>query len=254
MSRFTDFLDNIFFPNEFTCICCDTELVTTSKLGYCASCAKHITPIQGDEQCLKCGTYLPTMAEHCYNCQRTKRHFDICRAAVCYDGTATSTIFKLKSQGGGWIGKFFARAMYKKYLNELAYQDAEYSLEADLVIPMPVHKKRLKELGHNHSADIAKHLANLIGLPFCKNILKKAKETPKQALTPSAKVREKNLRNSFEVVDLLVVKGKTVLLVDDIITTGATLSEAARTLRRAGAKRVVCMTYAATVNPMFKVE
>jgi len=247
-------LRHIFFPDKFSCIACDRELHKPSKLGFCEVCRKGIKPILGDEQCLKCGTYLPTLAEYCPNCRVMKRRFAAVRAAMNYNGPAVITVFRLKAEGGGWLGKYCAHAMHRKYLDEIKYADDEYSLESDLMIPMPLHKRRRTERGHNQAESIAKHLAPLLGLPFTASLVIKPVETQKQASSQTAKQREENLKGAFTVINPEEINGKRVMIIDDVITTGATINELARALLKAGAARVCGMAYAATINPLFKGE
>ena len=245
---------HIFFPDRFNCIVCDAELAKPVDIGICSRCQKTMVHILGDEQCLKCGTYLPTMAEFCPRCQKNKRRFAACRAPYAYKNGAVAVIKRLKSESGRWLAKYCAEAMRKKIASESDYSEHKYDLTADLILPVPLHKSRLKERGHNQAASLAKCLAPLLGLPFEPDILTKPVETAKQAMAASAKERAKNLENAFAVITPEAVKGKRVLVVDDVITTGATLNEIARTLRRSSAKRIVGITFAATVTPLLQNE
>lgn len=111
-----------------------------------------------------------------------------------------------------------------------------------LLVPIPLTKGRLKERGFNQSLLIARHLSRRTGIPLLP-LLVKVRETPSQtSLGP--RDRRNNLKGAFALRDPFPLDGKRVLLVDDVFTTGATLSEAARTLLRAGASEVMALTLA----------
>ncbi len=123
-----------------------------------------------------------------------------------------------------------------------------------IIIPIPISKKRLRQRGYNQTVLIAKNLSSKTGIPLFQNILAKKFNTSSQVETKTKSERIKNLKNSFEVNynfknDLKVrlpdyFKNKTVLLLDDVITTGTTLNEAAKTLKLAGFKKIIGITAA----------
>jgi ComF family protein len=111
----------------------------------------------------------------------------------------------------------------------------------DLVLPVPLHQKRLREREFNQSALIGKHIARRLGAPLSVRSLVRNRHTiPQVGL--SAQERRKNIRNAFTVSDMNHVRGKRIMLVDDVFTTGATVRECSRVLRKAGAKEVFVIT------------
>ncbi|MBI2644312.1 MAG: ComF family protein [Candidatus Wildermuthbacteria bacterium] len=106
-----------------------------------------------------------------------------------------------------------------------------------LFCPIPLHKKRLKWRGFNHAEEIAKHLAFASNIPMATDILLKVRHTKPQ-VDLDGEERKRNVRNCFATAHQEKIQGKTIFLVDDVCTTGATLEEAARTLKQAGAHRV----------------
>ena len=117
----------------------------------------------------------------------------------------------------------------------------------DLLIPVPLHPRRLRERGFNQSLLLARHLSRRLGLPCEAEVLVKVKDTPSQtSLSPAE--RQRAVRGAFEVMKGERIREKRVLLVDDVFTTGATVNEASRVLLRAGAEEVLVITLARSVG------
>jgi ComF family protein len=120
-------------------------------------------------------------------------------------------------------------------------------LESDFLVPVPLHRSRYRERGFNQSEVVAEEISKTTGVASLKNVLKRKKNTKDQTnLSPQQ--REENVRGAFVVTEPEMVSGKRIILVDDVITTGATLSECARMLRQAGAERIVAMTIAVVTD------
>lgn len=125
--------------------------------------------------------------------------------------------------------------------------DDSIFLKSDFLIPVPLHKSRYRERGFNQSEIIAEEISKATGLPFLKDMLKRKKNTKDQTnLSPQE--REKNVRGAFVVTEPEMINGKKIILVDDVITTGATLSECARMLKQAGAEKILGMTIAVVTD------
>lgn len=133
------------------------------------------------------------------------------------------------------------RYLAKSFGDLLAYRLKQYNLCADLIIPVPIHYKRNLTRGYNQSAYIAKFVGELINVPLNKDVLIKIKHTRKQSLL-DMNARKENVKNAYSVVDEATIRGKKILLIDDIFTTGSTVNECARVLKIAGAKEVIVAT------------
>jgi len=112
---------------------------------------------------------------------------------------------------------------------------------ADMVLPVPLYKKRLRERGFNQSALLGKYVAKRLGRPLNLYSLIRNRDTRPQ-VGLSAKERKKNIRNAFEIREQGVIKGRRVLLIDDVFTTGATARECSKVLRKAGAQEIFVIT------------
>ena len=117
----------------------------------------------------------------------------------------------------------------------------------DLVIPVPLHPKRLRQRGYNQAVLLGETMARQWRLPFCRTNLRRIRWTEPQIELPAAE-RRLNVKGAFAVASPGLLRGKKVLLVDDVYTTGATVMECSRTLRRAGATAVFVATVARAVR------
>lgn len=133
------------------------------------------------------------------------------------------------------------RYLAKTFGDLLAYRLKQYNLSADLIIPVPIHKKRALARGYNQSAYIAKFVAELVNIQMRKDVLLKIKNNQKQSLL-DVHTRGENVKNVYSVANELFIRGKKILLIDDIFTTGSTVNECARVLKIAGAEEVLVAT------------
>lgn len=172
----------------------------------------------------------------CGSCQRTTPAFDATVAALPYVFPADRLVQALK------YGNRLALAPFLASLLEAFAPPAEDAI----VVPMPLHPRRLRERGFNQAAEIARPLARAWGLPFDAAAVERVRDTPPQASLPWLE-RRLNLRGAFRCRGEFA--GRTVVVVDDVMTTGATLDELARTLKSRGAARIVNRVVARTPLP-----
>ncbi len=163
------------------------------------------------------------------------------RALGAYEGSLQEAIHRWKYEGKTYLTPFFAEWMAEG-LN--GYWDLN---ALDLLIPVPLHRKRLRERGFNQVLLLVKEISSRTGIPYRKTILQKKKPTIPQ-VTLSGLERERELRGAFHVIGREELKGKSVLLIDDVYTTGATVNECSKMLRRGGAKRVDVLTLAHAIK------
>ena len=116
-----------------------------------------------------------------------------------------------------------------------------------LMMPVPLHPKRLRERGFNQSLLLARHMANELGTELEFLTLRRVRDTKPQTGLHRDE-RRKNVRRAFELADRDVVKGRSIILVDDVATTGSTLNECARVLKRSGSGEVFCLVLARTTG------
>jgi len=166
-------------------------------------------------------------------------------AVTSYESSATRELlhaFKYKKflGAGNAIEK-----LIEKYLNNV---DIQNIVSGDsVIVPIPLHKKRMRQRGFNQAEEIAKILSKYLKLPVENKILVKTIDTPHQTTLENKLERKESVKNSFEISSKDLIKGKNVILVDDVYTSGATMNEAAKILRRAGVKNIIGFVVAKTV-------
>jgi ComF family protein len=201
--------------------CCAAcrSILTTDPFPSCPRCAATIGP----------HTARP---DGCSRCRGERLHFDGALRLGPHEGRLRDLILKMKYRGGDEAAEF---------LGQLWASHAEARLRAagaDLVIPVPLHWQRHWQRGHNQSEVLARALATRVKLPCPVRWLRRIRNTPKQAGNPLT-FRQENVKGAFHAAVRPELRGRTVLLVDDVMATGSTCSEAARTLKAAGAAQVI---------------
>jgi ComF family protein len=204
----------------------------------CRAAVERIEP----PMCELCGVPLDPLAHaapQCSDCRGRRRGFSIARSAAYYSGPMVEAIrrFKYHCQMVTWrpLGEIMVEALE----NGAAALDPD---SIDVVSAVPLHEARLKERGFNQSELLAEAVADAIGKPL-KWLLRKARPTMPQVDLPR-RSRPANVRDAFQPRLQEVIAGQRVLLIDDLFTTGATLTECARVLRRADAAEVRAFTLA----------
>lgn len=171
----------------------------------------------------------------CGSCLKQPPHFDATVAGFRYGFPLDRLVQALKYQHRLALAPWFARALL-----------AGARPDGELVLALPLGARRLRERGFNQALEIARPLARALGLPLPTGICIRAADTAPQASLPW-RARQKNVRGAFECRQNLT--GKSVLVIDDVMTSGATLNEFARTLKRHGAHRVSNWVVARTLSP-----
>jgi len=220
---------NIFFPKNFTCDLCGAEVFDRSNL--CKSCAESVHYNNG-ETCPKCGRKTNNSSGLCLECKELAPLYDKAYSAFVYEAGVKTLIGRFKN-GKAYLAEFFAEKMYA------ATGDIP---DAQAVCYVPMTKKSMHKRGYNQAQLLAERYGKLSKLPVLNGALVKVKETPPQkSLTRMD--REENLRGCFKA-DFKLVKGKNIILIDDVMTTGATADVAVRQLKRRGAAKVYFVTTA----------
>lgn len=204
----------------------------------CSTCLEGINPL-GENICKKCGRplFLEVPTQICLSCIENPPLYTIHRSVSLYDGIVKEMILLLKFEKLKILGKVLAKMAYEKL------KENNTVFDCDILIPVPISKKRKLERGFNQSEEIARELSNLIKKKLVRNVLVKKIETIPQSLLPMRE-RRKNIIGSFEVKNAEFIKGRRILLVDDIYTTGSTISECCKVLLRSGAEEVKVLTIA----------
>ncbi len=221
-----------------TCAACAKGLAEPTGGPVCADCWQSVAIIR-PPVCDTCGDPLPSWraiapVAQCGRCRGTRGHVRRARAIGGYEGALRSIVHALK---------YDARRSLAPRLAMLLAQTGSQLLEgADIVVPVPLHRARLRTRGFNQAEDIARRLP----IPMIR-ALKRIRRTPSQTDLPEAE-RYENVRGAFAVARGISVRGAVVVMVDDVSTTGATLDACAKALIDRGAREVRALTLARVVS------
>jgi len=221
----------LIFPPR--CACCRGELPADAELLICTECCRELTG-SPNKLCSRCGAIDPGIlyeTDGCQLCRRNKFHFEKVVALGRYDGLLHWAIARMKEPAGRVLTVALAQLMMLKRGEMLQ------RLDAHLVVPVPMYWAKRLWRGVNNTELLAEQLAHQLGLPVRRALIRNRNTLPQASLRP--RERFANVRGAFTAQTIGAIGGKSVLLVDDVLTTGATCSEAARTLVQAGASRVV---------------
>lgn len=232
MSKLFHVLDKfkLLFVDSASCIVCDDEINGKNPYGLCDKCYKKLEFI-GEKCCIRCGKPSENEAKYCLLCQNETRYFDTARSAVKYKGNVQKLILEYKFHNKRYLAKYLAKF--------IEYTVEEYGIKYDIVVPIPLSKSREKERKYNQVSEMLRHTK----LSPVVEVLTKTRDNERQSLM-AGKERRDNVLGVYAVTDKAAVKGKHVLLVDDIITTGATVNEASRVLMASGAQSVTAVSVA----------
>lgn len=203
-------------------------------LGVCEGCRSKIRRIS-DPACEICGWPVGTPGI-CIECLHRPPPFDRMLSACMYEGLIRDIVHRFKYRRATSFKRFLAGL--------LAETLAGLEASPDLIVPVPLHWSRLVERGYNQSVLIARELTGYLGGDVRYGVLRKTRKTPRQVGLPRTD-RQRNLKGAFIAAG---VEGKSVVVVDDVITTGQTAREISRALKSAGAARVVFASVGRTIS------
>ncbi|HET7816624.1 MAG TPA: ComF family protein [Sphingomicrobium sp.] len=219
--------------------CAGCGTIVEQVHSFCADCWKQVEFL-GDGGCRTCGHPLEaTDADQCAPCLAKPPRIQRTRAAVAYGDLSRSVAIRLKY--GRKVA--LARTMAHYMAPLIPVRD-----DAPILVPVPLHRRRLWQRGFNQSALVARELARKTGHGTQLFALRRVKRTP-PLKGMSLLQRRKTVAGAFEVDEAVELRGKTVVLVDDVLTTGSTANACARALTRAGAARVELVAWARVIRP-----
>lgn len=210
--------------------------------GFCAACWGGLHFLDGPS-CVCCGTPFaidPGIGSLCAACLARPPSFSRARAILSYDEESKSAILALKHADRLELVPGFSR-----WLGRVGRPLLE---DCEMIVPVPLHRSRLWLRRYNQSAELARRLARDWNRGFEPLALVRSRRTASQGEMPSARARRRNVLAAFQVPDPARVRGRKILLVDDVLTTGATVEACARALRRAGAVDIAVLTLARVVK------
>jgi ComF family protein len=228
---------NFFYPA--ICQICDTNRAIQSEGYVCSDCWTDVRFIQ-PPFCERCG--LPdegkiTSAFVCSNCREMELHFRSARSAVIAAGLVLDVIHRYK---------YFRALWFEPFLADLLVRQDKPVLEKgtwDLIVPVPLHHLKKREREFNQAERLAEQLSKATHIPVNKNLLERVEFTRTQTLLTRPQ-RMANVRSAFQMRSRERLHGEKVVLLDDVLTTGATTSACAKVLQKAGAGEICVWTVA----------
>ncbi len=229
----------LVFPSDQNCPLCRQKLPQSGLV--CDSCQRGLELWRQEKKCPLCGRLMADGGDRCSDCKKSIPVYKLARAAAPYEGYFEQAIKRFKYHNEQWLAEPLGIMMAELIKNEPLYH------KIDLVIPVPLSKRRLGERGFNQSLLLAKVIGKQLDIPLGKDILFKIRET-KDQIGLTKKERLTNLEGAYQVRDGLSIKGAGILLVDDILTTGSTVHHGSLVLLRSGAKEVKVVTWAGVIS------
>ena len=220
------------------CILCDMR--SNNSTNVCHSCQNRLPRIE--TPCHHCGIDMRTSSNTmlCAPCIKAASHYDRCVALYRYETSARTLVTKFKFEAKFAAGQFLAEQLSASI--NAHYRDKK---PPNAILAIPLHSTRLLGRGYNQSLILAQRVAHTTQIPLISHGLCKPRATPAQTSLNSASARTRNLLNSFAVNSKIREQElESVIIIDDVVTTGATLNEAAKTLLLGGVKKVVCFCVA----------
>ncbi len=238
--KFSDYLLklflNYFFPQR--CLICYC-FIQNDMPGLCPDCWLKINFITLP-MCQRCGRPLPYDCGDniiCIKCYYNAPNYNILRALLIFNENSKSLIYAFKYYDRSSVACVLAQLLYTRYKHEIAI--------ADYIIPVPIHKIKRLLRGYNQTQILGKYLSNISKLPLRSDILLKHKWTKSQT-SLTKKNRAKNIKGSFKVCKPQELKNKKVILLDDVITTGATIDVCTKLLKESGVQNITVLCVAST--------
>lgn len=228
-----DFLRDLMGSVTDRCIICGADIFDNFT-GFCQHCIKDVVFNNG-KTCLRCGVRITGEENYCSNCVSGEMWFDRAYSAFSYEGNIVKAIHSLK---------FGNMAGYAKVLaGYLAYIAVGKNIPFDVVCYVPMTERAEKLRRYNQSQSLSQYFCDILSKDRPLPLLVKVRETQRQEQLDKYS-RLRNLDNAFKADKNYDIKNKTVLVIDDVKTTGTTLEQCARALKKAGASRVYCLTVA----------
>jgi ComF family protein len=221
------------------CLLCGAFIGSDQGHGFCASCRSALPPLP-QAHCLICGRPFETtlVSVHtCGRCLEKKPAYERAGSAGLYEGLLRQAIHRFKYEGRTELARPLAALMAERLAPPFLPPAAE------LILPVPLHSRRLKARGYNQALLLARALFHPWRDRLRADLLRRSRWTEPQVHLKGPE-RRRNVRQAFSLSDPALVRGRSVMLVDDVFTTGATVQECAKVLKGAQASSVLVLTVA----------
>ena len=197
----------------------------------CVFCEEFLDKTVIEDICPDCAAHLPYTGRRC---RSTGEFYTECFSPLYYEGLAAEAIRRYKFRGKSSYCRLMGR-MIARCVRENSHSPC------DLITWVPISRSRLRKRGYSQAKLLARQASEELGIPSLP-LLKKLRNTPPQSSLTGASARKANISGAFAALNQQQISGRDILLIDDVVTTGATLAECARVLLQAGANSVSCAT------------
>lgn len=232
MKKFIDKILNIIFPEDYKCVLCGMDLSDKNSV-FCKECLESDIFNEGN-RCVKCDAMIKKSNIVCDHCKNQKRYFERCVCPLNYNQIVKSTILKLKDDDALYYVAPFAKLIVQRLKEE--------NIDFDIIVPVPSHPKTVKRRGYNPALLLANEIGKLLDKQVVEALTKNVITKKQKRL--NFEERQINLHDSMTLIDKTAIKDKVVLIVDDIITTCATINTCSSLLK--GAKKIYATAIART--------
>jgi competence protein ComFC len=228
----------IIYPERPHCLYCNSPLFFPEVTGLCSQCLSRIEFIRS--YCPCCGRESSTGGQLCSICRGRSYYFKQARSVAVYNGVMRDLILRFKYEHNLRLQQPLSDLLYLYFLHYYT------NISIDCIIPIPLHPERRRERGFNQAEVLANLLGKRVNIPVITGILQRAKNSL-PLFNLGSEERYLAIRNSFKVINT-DLKGKSILLLDDIFTTGTTVNEASRVLKKQGDVKTVYVLTLATAK------
>lgn len=237
MKSYADSFLELIYPEKNTCFICEDYDESINDKYICSHCRKLLKKLE-PPLCKKCSKPInySSTTEFCPECCEEEKYFEISKSPYAYEGLIKKAIYSYKYYNKPYFYKLFGNLLVD-YMISTDYKDF------DCIVAVPLHSSKMRKRGYNQSELIGKYISNKLSIPYV-DALKRTKKTAKQSEQNKLQ-RKKNLKDAFEIKNSKdKIINNTVLLVDDIYTTGSTVDECSKVLINNGASKVYVITIA----------
>lgn len=222
---------NLLFPVE--CSACSGKVENSNRFGVCYNCIKSLE-IVNSYGCRYCGKPVQDVHLFCASCLDKKSNIETIYTACYYKDNIKKIIINFKYNERSYLGELLGKLLVDLY-------SIKFIGNSDMIIPIPLYPSKRKSRGYNQSEILANYFSKKLGIKLKVKLLKRIRQTEPQYNLTRAE-RFKNIRGAFLASSK--VREKTVILIDDVSTTGATLQNSAKALKKAGAKKIYAIVVA----------
>lgn len=239
--EYMDTFLNFIFPRNIYCILCGKPVERDEKYSICGDCKTNLQFIEG-KTCEKCGKPIGEFDINgkCHECINSSHFFTKAISCIEYDDISKKIIYGLKYSKKRYISYHIAEIMYDRLKEE--------KMDCfDIIIPVPLHPIKKRDRSFNQANIIGKYLSYMTDISIDNKTLIRSKDTITQNML-TREQRRKNLEHAFNVVKRNDIINKSILIIDDIYTTGATINQCSKVLIENGARAVYAVTFATGRN------